>query len=81
MYISVFLENGIRLTTYKSNRPGRPKVAWSSFRGGPSRKALSVMGPAILASEGVFPPDKKEQFGRFWIQTAEYELTFFQAIV
>ena len=81
MYISVCLENGVRLTTYKSNRPGRPKVAWSSFRGGPSRKALSVMGPAILASEGVFPPDKKEQFGRFWIQTAEYELTFFQAIV
>ena len=65
LYRRYFSENGIRLTTYKSQKPGRPRVAFSALKGGPCRRALSVMGNAIIQSENIFDPHKKLLLGSF----------------
>ena len=67
----IFVENGVRLTTFTSQKRGRNGVAWTALRGGACKRALSVMGDAFAASEGVFKHDKKDYFALIWRKTNE----------
>lgn len=61
---------GIRFTMYPSKKPGACKVAWTQLTRSEVRKLLSVAGPAILASEGVF--EHKEELGMMWQKTDHF---------
>ena len=70
MHLNFNAANGIRLTTYPSQKPGKHGIAWTSLKGGAARLALERMGDAILESEGVFDERTKLIFGSFWKETA-----------
>ena len=64
-------ENGIRLNTYYSQRPGRDRVAWTALRGSACKRALAVMGDAFMASVGIFKDEVKRDIGMIWNKTRE----------